>query len=175
MPNHCEHGGRCKQTWDSFSCTCDGTGYTGATCHTSIYEPSCEAYKHRGRSSDTYWIDPDGSGPLGPFKVNCNMTEDKVWTTVMNNLPPNTAVTGSSRERRTVLQVNYSASMDQVTSITTSAEYCEQLISYSCRMSRLLNTPGETHLHSPPTREHTAEGGRLFRSSQSQHVMCNSY
>ncbi|KAE8279972.1 Contactin-associated protein-like 2 Cell recognition molecule Caspr2 Precursor [Larimichthys crocea] len=144
MPNHCEHGGRCKQTWDSFSCTCDGTGYTGATCHTSIYEPSCEAYKHLGRSSDTYWIDPDGSGPLGPFKVNCNMTEDKVWTTVMNNLPPKTTVTGSSRERRTVLQVNYSASMDQVTAITNSAEYCEQQIAYSCRMSRLLNTPDGT-------------------------------
>ncbi|CAN9506159.1 unnamed protein product [Ophioblennius macclurei] len=144
MPNHCEHGGRCKQTWDSFSCTCDGTGYTGATCHTSIYEPSCEAYKHLGRSSDAYWIDPDGSGPLGPFKVNCNMTEDKVWTTVMNNLPPKTAVTGSSRERRTVLQVNYSASMDQVTAITTSAEYCEQQIAYNCRMSRLLNTPDGT-------------------------------
>ncbi|XP_028425776.1 contactin-associated protein-like 2 [Perca flavescens] len=143
MPNHCEHGGRCKQTWDGFSCTCDGTGYTGATCHTSIYEPSCEAYKHLGRSSDTYWIDPDGSGPLGPFKVNCNMTEDKVWTTVMNNLPPKTVVTGSSRERRTVLQVNYSASMEQVTAITTSAEYCEQRIAYSCRMSRLLNTPGQ--------------------------------
>lgn len=40
----------------------------------AIYEPSCEAYKHLGRSSDTYWIDPDSSGPLGPFKVNCNMT-----------------------------------------------------------------------------------------------------
>ncbi|XP_028288849.1 contactin-associated protein-like 2a [Parambassis ranga] len=144
MPNHCEHGGRCKQTWDSFSCTCDGTGYTGATCHTSIYEPSCEAYKHLGRSSDTYWIDPDGSGPLGPFKVNCNMTEDRVWTTVVNNLPPKTVITGSSRERRTVLQVNYSASMDQVTAITTSAEYCEQQIAYSCRMSRLLNTPDGT-------------------------------
>uniref|UniRef100_A0A671WCC0 Contactin associated protein 2 n=1 Tax=Sparus aurata TaxID=8175 RepID=A0A671WCC0_SPAAU len=144
MPNHCEHGGRCKQTWDGFSCTCDGTGYTGATCHTSIYEPSCEAYKHLGRSSETYWIDPDGSGPLGPFKVNCNMTEDKVWTTVMNNLPPRTTVTGSSRERRTVLQVNYSASMDQVTAITTSAEKCEQQIAYSCRMSRLLNTPDGT-------------------------------
>uniref|UniRef100_A0A8C2ZTJ6 Contactin associated protein 2 n=1 Tax=Cyclopterus lumpus TaxID=8103 RepID=A0A8C2ZTJ6_CYCLU len=144
MPNHCEHGGRCKQTWDSFSCTCEGTGYTGATCHTSIYEPSCEAYKHLGRSSDTYWIDPDGSGPLGPFKVNCNMTEDKVWTTVMNNLPPKIAVTGSSRERRTVLQVNYSASMEQVTAITTSAEFCEQQIAYSCRMSRLLNTPDGT-------------------------------
>lgn len=40
----------------------------------AIYEPSCEAYKHLGRSSDSYWIDPDGSGALGPFKVNCNMT-----------------------------------------------------------------------------------------------------
>uniref|UniRef100_A0A087XQG0 Contactin associated protein 2 n=1 Tax=Poecilia formosa TaxID=48698 RepID=A0A087XQG0_POEFO len=143
MPNHCEHGGRCKQTWDSFSCNCDGTGYSGATCHTSVHEPSCEAYKHLGWSSDTYWIDPDGSGPLGPFKVNCNMTgeEDKVWTTVRNNLPPRISITGSSRERRTVLQVNYSSSMDQVTAITTSAEHCEQQIIYSCRMSRLLNTP----------------------------------
>ncbi|KAM6976563.1 contactin-associated protein-like 2a [Aplochiton taeniatus] len=144
MPNHCEHGGRCRQKWDSFSCTCDGTGYTGATCHTSIYEQSCEAYKHLGRSSDTYWVDPDGSGPLGPFKVNCNMTEDKVWTTVVNNLPVQTTVTGSSRERRTVLQVNYSASMEQVTAITTSAEHCQQHISYTCRMSRLLNTPDGT-------------------------------
>uniref|UniRef100_A0A8C8DYZ2 Contactin associated protein 2 n=1 Tax=Oryzias sinensis TaxID=183150 RepID=A0A8C8DYZ2_9TELE len=144
MPNHCEHGGRCKQTWESFSCTCDGTGYSGATCHTSVYEPSCEAYKHIGKSSDSYWIDPDGSGPLGPFKVNCNMTEDNVWTTVVNNLAPKTAITGSSRERRTVLQVNYSASMEQVTAITTSAEYCEQQIAYSCRMSRLLNTPDGT-------------------------------
>ncbi|KAK7881299.1 hypothetical protein WMY93_029708 [Mugilogobius chulae] len=117
MPNHCEHGGGCRQTWDSFSCTCDGTGYTGATCHTSIYEPSCEAYKHLGSSSDTYWIDPDGSGPLSPFKVNCNMTEENV---------------------------NYSATIDQMTAITTSAEYCEQSIAYSCRMSRLLNTPDGT-------------------------------
>ncbi|XP_051542697.1 contactin-associated protein-like 2 isoform X2 [Myxocyprinus asiaticus] len=144
MPNHCEHGGRCSQTWDSFTCTCDGTGYTGATCHTSVYEQSCEAYKHLGRSSDAYWIDPDGSGQLGPFKVICNMTEDKVWTTVVNNLPAQTAVTGSSRERRTVLQLNYSASMEQVTAIINSAEHCEQHIAYACRMSRLLNTPDGT-------------------------------
>uniref|UniRef100_A0A669BRE9 Contactin associated protein 2 n=1 Tax=Oreochromis niloticus TaxID=8128 RepID=A0A669BRE9_ORENI len=121
MPNHCEHGGRCKQTWDSFSCTCDGTGYTGATCHTSIYEPSCEAYKHLGKSSDAYWIDPDGSGPLGPFKVNCNMTG--VCLQCLNNLFLHK--TGLS-------------------AITTSAEYCEQQIAYSCRMSRLLNTPDGT-------------------------------
>uniref|UniRef100_A0AAZ3Q9I1 Contactin associated protein 2 n=1 Tax=Oncorhynchus tshawytscha TaxID=74940 RepID=A0AAZ3Q9I1_ONCTS len=109
MPNHCEHGGRCKQTWDNFSCTCDRTGYTGATCHTSLFEQSCEAYKHLGRSSDTYWIDPDGSGPLRPFKVNCNMTGVCVCV-----------------------------------SITTSAEHCQQQVSYACRMSRLLNTPEGT-------------------------------
>uniref|UniRef100_A0AAR2JAD3 Contactin associated protein 2 n=1 Tax=Pygocentrus nattereri TaxID=42514 RepID=A0AAR2JAD3_PYGNA len=121
MPNHCEHGGRCTQTWNSFSCSCDGTGYTGATCHTSVYEQSCEAYKHLGRSSDLYWIDPDGSGSLGPFKVICNMTE-----------------------RRTVLQLNYSATMEQISAITSSAEHCEQHVAYSCRMSRLLNTPDGT-------------------------------
>uniref|UniRef100_A0A8K9X300 Contactin associated protein 2b n=1 Tax=Oncorhynchus mykiss TaxID=8022 RepID=A0A8K9X300_ONCMY len=98
VPNHCEHRGRCSQTWDSFSCSCNGTGYTGATCHTSVYEQSCEEYKHLGKTSGTYWIDPDGSGPVGPFKVNCNMTEDKVWTTVRNNLSPQTSVTGSDLE-----------------------------------------------------------------------------
>ncbi len=70
------------------------------------------------------------------------ISEDKVWTTVVNNLPAQTAVTGSSRERRTVLQLNYSASMEQVTAITNSAEHCEQHVAYACRMSRLLNTPG---------------------------------
>lgn len=40
----------------------------------AIYEPSCEAYKHLGQTSNYYWIDPDGSGPLGPLKVYCNMT-----------------------------------------------------------------------------------------------------
>lgn len=45
----------------------------------------------------------------------CVWEEDKVWTTVRNNLPPRISITGSSRERRTVLQVNYSSSMDQVT------------------------------------------------------------
>lgn len=61
----------------------------------------------------------------------------------MNNLPPQTSVTGSSRERRTVLQLNYSTSMEQVSAITGSAEYCEQHVAYACRSSRLLNTPGK--------------------------------
>lgn len=40
----------------------------------AIYQSSCEAYKLSGSSSGFYTIDPDGSGPLGPAPVYCNMT-----------------------------------------------------------------------------------------------------
>ncbi|XP_026537710.1 contactin-associated protein-like 2 [Notechis scutatus] len=141
VPNHCEHGGKCTQTWDSFSCTCDGTGYSGATCHNSLYELSCEAYKHLGKTTGSYWIDPDGSGALGPLKVYCDMTEDKVWTTVNHDLQEHFPVVSNRPEKHAVLQLNYSATMDQISAITGSAEYCEQFISYVCKLSRLLNTP----------------------------------
>lgn len=40
----------------------------------AIYEASCEAYRLIGSSSGYFSIDPDGSGPLGPMQVYCNMT-----------------------------------------------------------------------------------------------------
>ncbi|XP_060103746.1 contactin-associated protein-like 2 [Heteronotia binoei] len=141
VPNHCEHGSKCTQTWDSFTCTCNGTGYSGATCHNSVYELSCEAYKHLGKASGSYWIDPDGSGALGPLKVYCNMTEDKVWTIVNHNLPAQSAVVSNKPEKHASLQLNYNATMDQISAITSSAEYCEQFVAYFCKLSRLLNTP----------------------------------
>ncbi|XP_072910474.1 contactin-associated protein-like 2 isoform X1 [Hemitrygon akajei] len=141
LPNYCEHGGRCTQTWDNFKCNCEGTGYSGATCHNPIYEQSCEAYKHLGKTSDSYWIDPDGSGPLGPFKVYCNMTEDKVWTTLYHDLPQQRTILGSTSATSVAVKLNYSTSLNHIAAITKSAEYCEQYVSYSCRMSRLLNTP----------------------------------
>ena len=33
LPNYCEHGGECSQSWDTFHCNCANTGYRGATCH----------------------------------------------------------------------------------------------------------------------------------------------
>lgn len=44
----------------------------------AIYESSCEAYKLIGSSSGFYAIDPDGSGPLGPTQVYCNMTGEVI-------------------------------------------------------------------------------------------------
>lgn len=141
VPNYCEHGGRCSQTWDAFSCNCSGTGYTGATCHTSVYRQSCEEYKHDGRTSGSYWMDPDGSGPIAPFKVSCVMTDEKVWTTVVNNMPTQTPVSSVGQKENAVLHVTYNLTDDQVLSVTRNSEYCEQFVAYACKMSRLLNTP----------------------------------
>ncbi|XP_029385915.1 contactin-associated protein-like 5 isoform X2 [Echeneis naucrates] len=140
LPNLCEHGGRCSQTWSSFSCDCSGTGYSGATCHNSIYESSCEAYKLIGSSSGFYSIDPDGSGPLGPTQVYCNMTEEKVWTVVTHNITTPVAVHGSSPQKPHVMRFNYSATAEQLRAIVSGSEQCQQEVVYSCRKSRLFNT-----------------------------------
>ncbi len=45
-----------------------------------MYQQSCEEYKHQGKSSGIYWIDPDGSGPIAPFRVSCDITgEMSLW------------------------------------------------------------------------------------------------
>lgn len=41
---------------------------------TAIYEASCEAYKHKGNTSGFYYIDMDGSGPIKPQLIYCNMS-----------------------------------------------------------------------------------------------------
>ncbi|KAM3608350.1 uncharacterized protein V6R79_023575 [Siganus canaliculatus] len=140
LPNLCEHGGRCAQTWSSFSCDCSGTGYSGATCHNSIYESSCEAYKLIGSSSGFYSIDPDGSGPLGPAQVYCNMTEERVWTVLTHNSTAPVMVQGSSVNSPHIMKFNYSASAEQLQAIVSGSEQCQQEMVYNCRKSHLFNT-----------------------------------
>ncbi|XP_069580049.1 contactin-associated protein-like 5 isoform X1 [Brachyistius frenatus] len=140
LPNLCEHGGRCWQSWSSFSCDCLGTGYSGATCHTSIYESSCEAYKLIGSSSGFYSIDPDGSGPSGPAPVYCNMTDERVWTVLTHNITAPVRVQGSSLQNLYIMMLNYSVSAEQLRSIIMRSEQCQQEVLYSCRKSRLFNT-----------------------------------
>ncbi|VCW80418.1 unnamed protein product, partial [Gulo gulo] len=41
LPSYCEHGGECSQSWDTFSCDCAHTGYTGATCHSPSGSSCC--------------------------------------------------------------------------------------------------------------------------------------
>uniref|UniRef100_A0A6Q2WY90 Contactin associated protein-like 5a n=1 Tax=Esox lucius TaxID=8010 RepID=A0A6Q2WY90_ESOLU len=146
LPNFCEHAGQCSQSWSTFYCDCSGTGYNGATCHNSIYEVSCEAYRLAGSSSGYFSIDPDGSGPLGPTKVYCNMTEDKVWTVVTHNSTDPIRVQGSTLQKPYIMKFNYSASPEQLIALVAGSEQCQQEVTYSCRKSRLFNTRDGTPL-----------------------------
>nr|XP_035935334.1 contactin-associated protein-like 3 [Halichoerus grypus] len=136
LPSYCEHGGECSQSWDTFSCDCAHTGYTGATCHSPLYEQSCEAHKHRGDSSGLYYIDSDGSGPLGPALVYCNMT-DTTWTSVQHNGSHLARVKSSNGESPHPVFLKYTASMDQLQAIIDHADHCQQELAFHCKKSRL--------------------------------------
>ncbi|XP_025716272.1 contactin-associated protein-like 4 isoform X4 [Callorhinus ursinus] len=138
LPNYCEHGGECSQSWSTFHCNCANTGYTGATCHNSIYEPSCESYKHRGNTSGFYYIDSDGSGPLEPFLLYCNMTET-AWTVIRHNGSDLTRVRNTNPENPYAGVFEYVASMEQLQATINLAEHCEQELTYYCKKSRLVN------------------------------------
>ncbi|XP_030298808.1 contactin-associated protein-like 4 isoform X2 [Sparus aurata] len=139
--SHCEHGGSCSQSWSTFHCNCSTTGYSGATCHSSIYEQSCEAYKHKGNTSGYYYIDVDGSGPIRPQLIYCDMTEDKTWMVIQHNNTELTRVQPSPGRNQHSAHFEYSSEEEQLAAIITQSEHCEQELTYHCRKSRLLNTP----------------------------------
>ncbi|XP_062868407.1 contactin-associated protein-like 5 [Trichomycterus rosablanca] len=140
VPNFCEHDGVCYQSWDHFYCDCSGTGYTGATCHNSIYERSCEAYRKSGSPSGVFTIDPDGSGPLQHTQVNCTVAEENIWTVVVHDHLDPVRVQGSTPRSPYVLIFNYSISPYHLRSLVASSELCQQEVTYRCRKSRLFDT-----------------------------------
>uniref|UniRef100_A0A3Q1KBX2 Uncharacterized protein n=1 Tax=Anabas testudineus TaxID=64144 RepID=A0A3Q1KBX2_ANATE len=139
-PSHCEHGGRCTQSWSTFHCNCSNSGYRGATCHSSTYEQSCEAYKHKGNTSGYYYIDVDGSGPVKPHLIYCNMTEDRAWMVIQHNNTDLTRVYSSPEKSQHLANFDYASEEEQLAGIISQSEHCEQELSYLCRKSRLLNT-----------------------------------
>ncbi|XP_071335931.1 contactin-associated protein-like 4 [Trachinotus anak] len=140
-PNHCEHGGSCSQSWSTFHCNCSSTSYSGATCHSSIYEQSCEAYKHKGNTSGYYYIDVDGSGPIRPQLIYCNMTEDKTWMLIQHNNTDLTRVRPLLGKNQHSAHFEYTSEEEQLAAIISQSEHCEQELTYRCRKSRLLHSP----------------------------------
>ncbi|KAM6179045.1 contactin-associated protein-like 5 isoform 2-T2 [Rhynchocyon petersi] len=139
--NYCEHGGSCSQSWTTFYCNCSDTGYMGATCHNSLYKQSCEMYRHQGSTAGFFYIDVDGSGPLGPLQVYCNITEDKIWTSVQHSNMELTRVQSAGPKKPYIMVLDYGGSMEHLEAVIDGSEYCEQEVAYHCRRSRLLNTP----------------------------------
>ncbi|XP_042555311.1 contactin-associated protein-like 3 isoform X1 [Dipodomys spectabilis] len=146
LPSYCEHGGECSQSWDTFSCDCEDTGYTGATCHSSTHEQSCEAHKHKGSPSGLYSIDADGSGPLGPFLVYCNMTADAAWMVVRPSDTDVVMVRGWPQGRTRSATFTYAAGAGQLRAAVHMAESCEQQLALRCRTTQLSNSPGGSPL-----------------------------
>uniref|UniRef100_A0A3Q3Q6D3 Contactin associated protein like 3 n=1 Tax=Monopterus albus TaxID=43700 RepID=A0A3Q3Q6D3_MONAL len=135
-PSHCEHGGRCSQSWTVFHCNCSDKEAT-----VSVYEQSCEAYKHNGNTSGHYYIDVDGSGPIKPQLVYCNMTEENTWMVIQHNNSELTRVRPSPGVNQHLLYFDYSSEEEHLLAVISQSEHCEQELSYHCRKSRLLNTP----------------------------------
>ncbi|XP_056148356.1 contactin-associated protein-like 5 [Lampris incognitus] len=140
-PNPCEHGGRCSQSWSTFHCNCSDSGHSGATCHSSLYEQSCEAYKHKGNMSGHYFIDLDGSGPIRPQLLYCNMTEEKTWMVIQHNNTELTRVQPVTGKTQHSAYFGYSSEEEQLAAIISQSEGCEQELAYHCKMSRIFNTP----------------------------------
>uniref|UniRef100_A0A8C0ZLV2 Contactin-associated protein-like 3 n=1 Tax=Castor canadensis TaxID=51338 RepID=A0A8C0ZLV2_CASCN len=140
LPSYCEHGGKCSQSWNTFSCDCEGTGYSGATCHSSIYEQSCEGHEHRGSPSGRYPIDVDGSGALGPLLVYCNMTPaDAAWMVVQHDSLDAVTVSGGPLGRARSATFTYGADTGQLRAAVDRAERCEQRLTLRCGTVRPLD------------------------------------
>ncbi|XP_004600570.2 contactin-associated protein-like 4 isoform X2 [Sorex araneus] len=164
LPNYCEHGGECSQSWDTFHCNCANTGYRGATCHNSIYEQSCEAYKHRGNTSGFYYVDSDGSGPLEPYLLYCNMTET-AWTILQHNASDLVRVRHTNPESPYAGSFEYPASPEQLQATIQRAEHCQQALAYYCKRSRLGSGQDGTPLSwwvGRTNETHTYWGGSLL-------------
>ncbi|EGV91761.1 Contactin-associated protein-like 4, partial [Cricetulus griseus] len=104
----------------------------------AVYEQSCEAYKHRGNASGFYYIDSDGSGPLQPFLLYCNMTET-AWTIIQHNGSDLMRVRNTHSENPHTGVFEYAASMEQLQASISRAEHCQQELVYYCKKSRLVN------------------------------------
>ncbi|KAK4880883.1 hypothetical protein RN001_004202 [Aquatica leii] len=143
-PNPCEHGGVCKQNALEFMCDCVDTGYGGSVCHESLNALSCQAYKnaHAVNEKAEIKIDVDGSGPLAPFPVTCEFHSDgDVVTVVHHSNQQTTPVNGFSEPGSFKKDIIYDADVDQIEALINRSISCSQRIQYSCRSSRLFNSP----------------------------------
>uniref|UniRef100_A0A8C9Z9T9 Contactin associated protein like 3 n=1 Tax=Sander lucioperca TaxID=283035 RepID=A0A8C9Z9T9_SANLU len=121
-PSRCEHGGLCSQSWTGFHCNCSESGYSGATCHSS-----------QRQHIRTFYIDVDGSGPIKPQLVYCNMTEENTWMVIQHNNTELTRVRPSPGVNQHSVQFDYSTEEEQLLAAISQSEHCEQELSYHCR------------------------------------------
>uniref|UniRef100_T1JED8 Neurexin-4 n=1 Tax=Strigamia maritima TaxID=126957 RepID=T1JED8_STRMM len=143
-PNPCEHDGTCHQTWETFTCNCNNTGYGGAVCHTSLYGLSCEAYRQGDMLSKAVdiKIDVDGSGDLPPFLVTCEFPVNELARTYLGHKNERTTIVNGFETPGSFIQdITYNAEFSQITQLINRSISCRQHLAYECFRARLLNSP----------------------------------
>lgn len=70
--------------------------------------------------------------------------EDKTWTIVEHNNTELTNVRPQPGTDRHIVHFEYASEEEQLAAIIGQSEHCEQELTYHCRRSRILNSPGKT-------------------------------
>ena len=141
-PSPCEHGGTCRQEYSHAYCACYNTGYTGAVCHTSLHYRSCmQALQGAGggHKVDTV-LDMDGSGPLPPITVQCEVsTTGEYVTSITHSHMEDTKVDGFQARGSFHQVIHYHAQEEVINHLLLVSNKCWQSLSYSCKQSRIFD------------------------------------
>ncbi|AWP03642.1 putative contactin-associated protein-like 4 [Scophthalmus maximus] len=136
-PSHCEHGGRCSQSWTAFHCNCSDSGYSGATCHSQREHKN--DLENINISIFTLRLQAEAKIPL---TIKCNLHQkENTWMVIQHNNTDLTRVRPSPGVNQRSVHFDYSTEEEQLSAAIGQSEHCEQELSYRCRKSRLLNTP----------------------------------
>ncbi|XP_042909251.1 axotactin isoform X2 [Parasteatoda tepidariorum] len=135
-PYACEHGGTCYVEKGETYCDCEKTGYTGRTCHFSLYKRTCEELYLVGyRKKGVYTIDIDRNGPLPSAHVYCDMGSDtggQIITRVENNMPPEMVVRKKGMKSFTVEVAYREFTPEMLQSLVRHSKVCSQYMKYEC-------------------------------------------
>lgn len=82
------------------------------------------------------------SSSLFLSRLFLSATEDRTWMVIQHNNTELTPVHSSPERSQHSAHFDYAAGEEQLAAIVSQSEHCEQELSYHCRKSRLLNTPG---------------------------------
>ena len=72
--------------------------------------------------------------------------EENTWMVIQHNNTEATRLRPSSLGNQHSVHFDYATEEEQLSVAISQSEHCEQELSYQCRRSRLLNTPGEAWL-----------------------------
>ncbi|GAV07251.1 hypothetical protein RvY_17112 [Ramazzottius varieornatus] len=136
--NPCQHGSLCRNGIMGATCQCDGSGYSGKTCAIPSYMQTCtDLFLAGERRSGVHIIDLDGSGPMKPTFVYCNMTSEPGTTVVTHNFHPVELKTSKLGAIRYAIQYRQFDQEDSLKKLVDISQQCRQFISYKCRMAPL--------------------------------------